>query len=597
MSALFRKNCLFKYYNMEKNDLLEMVRTKAQGWLSKSYDEETRTQVQAMLDNEDSTELIESFYKDLEFGTGGLRGIMGVGSNRMNIYTVGAATQGLSNYLKSEFAHLEQIKVVIGHDCRNNSRLFAEISADIFSANGIKVYLFEDLRPTPEMSYAIRKLGCQSGIILTASHNPKEYNGYKAYWDDGAQMIAPHDRNTIAEVNKIRNASEIKFKGNKELIEVLGEEIDEQYVHALTSISLSPEAIARHKDMKIVYTPIHGTGVKLVPAVMKAFGFTNIIHVPEQDVVSGDFPTVISPNPEEPAALSMAVEKAKETDADLVLATDPDGDRVGAAIKNDEGEWVLVNGNQTCMIYLYYLITRWKELGKVEGKEYIVKTIVTTETIRTIAEKNGVEMYDVYTGFKWIADVMRKNEGKKTYIGGGEESYGFLAEDFVRDKDAISACALLAEIAAWAKDQGVTLYQLLQNIYAEYGYSKELGISVVKKGKSGAEEIEAMMKRFRENPLTEIAGSKVSLFNDFGTLKSYSYADNETLTLDMPTTSNVLQYFTEDGTKVSIRPSGTEPKIKFYCEVHAKINSIEDIPQAEKDANEKIEQIKASLGI
>ncbi|WP_280765993.1 phospho-sugar mutase [Parabacteroides sp. PFB2-10] len=582
---------------MEKNDLLEMVRTKAQGWLSKSYDEETRTQVQAMLDNEDSTELIESFYKDLEFGTGGLRGIMGVGSNRMNIYTVGAATQGLSNYLKSEFAHLEQIKVVIGHDCRNNSRLFAEISADIFSANGIKVYLFEDLRPTPEMSYAIRKLGCQSGIILTASHNPKEYNGYKAYWDDGAQMIAPHDRNTIAEVNKIRNASEIKFKGNKELIEVLGEEIDEQYVHALTSISLSPEAIARHKDMKIVYTPIHGTGVKLVPAVMKAFGFTNIIHVPEQDVVSGDFPTVISPNPEEPAALSMAVEKAKETDADLVLATDPDGDRVGAAIKNDEGEWVLVNGNQTCMIYLYYLITRWKELGKVEGKEYIVKTIVTTETIRTIAEKNGVEMYDVYTGFKWIADVMRKNEGKKTYIGGGEESYGFLAEDFVRDKDAISACALLAEIAAWAKDQGVTLYQLLQNIYAEYGYSKELGISVVKKGKSGAEEIEAMMKRFRENPLTEIAGSKVSLFNDFGTLKSYSYADNETLTLDMPTTSNVLQYFTEDGTKVSIRPSGTEPKIKFYCEVHAKINSIEDIPQAEKDANEKIEQIKASLGI
>lgn len=574
-----------------------MVRTKAQGWLSKSYDEETRAQVQAMLDNDDSTELIESFYKDLEFGTGGLRGIMGVGSNRMNIYTVGAATQGLSNYLKSEFSHLEQIKVVIGHDCRNNSRLFAEISADIFSANGIKVYLFEDLRPTPEMSYAIRKLGCQSGIILTASHNPKEYNGYKAYWNDGAQMIAPHDRNTIAEVNKIRNASDIKFKGNKELIEILGEEIDEQYVNALTSISLSPEAIARHKDMKIVYTPIHGTGVKLVPAVMKAFGFTNIIHVPEQDVVSGDFPTVISPNPEEPAALSMAVEKAKETDADLVLATDPDGDRVGAAIKNDEGEWVLVNGNQTCMIYLYYLITRWKELGKVEGKEYIVKTIVTTETIRAIAEKNGVEMYDVYTGFKWIADVMRKNEGKKSYIGGGEESYGFLAEDFVRDKDAISACALLAEIAAWAKDQGVTLYQLLQKIYVEYGYSKEQGISVVKKGKSGAEEIEAMMKRFRENPLTEIAGSKVSLFNDFGTLKSYSYADNETLTLDMPTTSNVLQYFTEDGTKVSIRPSGTEPKIKFYCEVHAKINCIEDIPQAEKDASEKIEQIKASLGI
>lgn len=582
---------------MENNNLLEMVRTKAQGWLTKSYDEETRKQVQAMLDNDDSTELIESFYKDLEFGTGGLRGIMGVGSNRMNIYTVGAATQGLSNYLKSEFSHLEQIKVVIGHDCRNNSRLFAEISADIFSANGIKVYLFEDLRPTPEMSFAIRRLGCQSGIILTASHNPKEYNGYKAYWDDGAQMIAPHDRNTIAEVNKIRNASEIKFKGNKELIEIIGKEMDDQYIQALTTISLSPEAIARHKDMKIVYTPIHGTGVKLVPDALKAFGFTNIIHVPEQDVVSGDFPTVISPNPEEPAALSMAVEKAKETDAELVLATDPDGDRVGAAVKNNEGEWVLINGNQTCMMYLYYLIIRWKELGKVEGKEYIVKTIVTTETIRAIAEKNGVEMYDVYTGFKWIADVMRKNETKKTYIGGGEESYGFLAEDFVRDKDAISACALFAEMAAWAKDQGITLYQLLQRIYVEYGYSKELGISVVKKGKSGAEEIEAMMKRYRENPLTEIAGSKVSLFNDFGSLKSYSYADNETLTLDMPTTSNVLQYFTEDGTKVSIRPSGTEPKIKFYCEVHAKINTIEDLPQAEKEANEKIEQIKASLGI
>jgi len=582
---------------MENNDLLEMVRSKAQGWLTNSYDEETRTQVQALLDNEDPTELIESFYKDLEFGTGGLRGIMGVGSNRMNIYTVGAATQGLSNYLKKEFVDLPQIKVVIGHDCRNNSRKFAEISADIFSANGIKVYLFEDLRPTPEMSFAIRKLGCQSGIILTASHNPKEYNGYKAYWDDGAQMIAPHDRNTIGEVNKIRNAADIKFKGKKELIEIIGKEIDDLYIDALTSISLSPEAISRHNDMRIVYTPIHGTGVKMVPDTLKAFGFTNIIHVPEQDVVSGDFPTVISPNPEEPAALAMAVEKAKETDAELVLATDPDGDRVGAAVKNNDGEWVLLNGNQTALLFVYYLITRWKELGKVEGKEYIVKTIVTTETIRTIAERNGVEMYDVYTGFKWIADVMRKNEGKKSYIGGGEESYGFLCEDFVRDKDAVSACAILAEMTAWAKDQGITLFQLLQKIYVEYGYSKELGISVVKKGKSGAEEIEAMMKRFRENPLTEIAGSKVSIFNDFGTLKGHSCLDNETLTLDMPTTSNVLQYFTEDNTKVSIRPSGTEPKIKFYCEVHSKIKSLEDIPEAEAEADEKIQQIKTSLGI
>ena len=582
---------------MENNELLEMVRSKAQGWLTDSYDEETRAQVQALLDSEDPTELIECFYKDLEFGTGGLRGIMGVGSNRMNIYTVGAATQGLSNYLKQEFAELDQIKVVIGHDCRNNSRKFAEISADIFSANGIKVYLFESLRPTPEMSYAIRKLGCQSGIILTASHNPKEYNGYKAYWNDGAQMIAPHDKNTIAEVNKIRNASDIQFKGNPDLIEIIGEEIDAPYIEDLTKLSLSPEAIARHKDMKIVYTPIHGTGVKLVPRALAAYGFTNIIHVPEQDVVSGDFPTVISPNPEEPAALAMAVEKAKEMDAELVMASDPDADRVGAAVKNDKGDGVLLNGNQTALTFVYYLITRWKELGKIQGKEYIVKTIVTTETIKTIAERNGVEIYDVYTGFKWIANVMRMNEGKKSYIGGGEESYGFLCEDFVRDKDAVSACVILAEIAAWAKDQGLSLYQLLQKIYVEYGFSKEKGISVVKKGKSGAEEIEAMMKQFRQNPLQEIAGSKVSLFLDYATLKGIDYLAGETISLDMPTTSNVLQYFTEDGTKISIRPSGTEPKIKFYCEVHSTVKDASELPAADAAAAAKIEAIKASLGI
>ena len=582
---------------MENNELLEMVRAKAQSWLTESYDSETRAKVQEMLDNEDPTELIESFYKDLEFGTGGLRGIMGVGTNRMNIYTVGAATQGLSNYLKKEFSELDQIKVVIGHDCRNNSRKFAEISAEIFSANGIKVYLFDSLRPTPEMSFAIRKLGCQSGIILTASHNPKEYNGYKAYWDDGAQMVPPHDKNTIAEVNKIRSAKDIKFDGHKNLIEIIGEQIDRQYIEALTSISLSPEAIKRHHDMKIVYTPIHGTGVRLVPATLKAFGFTNIIHVPEQDVVSGNFPTVISPNPEEPAALAMAVEKAKETDAELVLASDPDADRVGAAVKNDKGEWVLLNGNQTALMFVYYLITRWKELGKINGKEYIVKTIVTTELIRTIAERSGVELFDVYTGFKWIADVIKKNEGKKNYIGGGEESYGFLCEDFVRDKDAVSACSVLAEIAAWAKDKGLTMYQLLQNIYVQYGFSKEKGISIVKKGKSGAEEIEAMMKNFREHPLKEIAGSKVTLFYDYASLKGYSYIDGETLTLDMPTTSNVLQFFTEDNTKVSIRPSGTEPKIKFYCEVHSKVNSANELPAADKAAEEKINQIRASLGI
>jgi len=579
------------------NELLETVRRKAQIWLTESYDAETRAQVQAMLDNEDSTDLIEAFYKDLEFGTGGLRGIMGAGTNRINIYTVGAATQGLSNYLKKEFGHLPLIKVVIGHDCRNNSRKYAEISADIFSANGIKAYLYDDLRPTPEVSYTIRKLGCQSGIILTASHNPKEYNGYKAYWDDGAQMIAPHDKNTIAEVNKIRNASEINFKGNKELIDIIGEEIDNQYINELTTISLSKDSIARHHDMKIVYTPIHGTGVKIVPATLKAFGFTNIINVPEQDVVSGDFPTVVSPNPEEAAALAMAVAKAKETDAELVLASDPDADRVGAAVKDNNGEWVLLNGNQTALLFVYYLITRWKELGKIKGKEYIVKTIVSTELIRTIAERNGVGFYDVYTGFKWIADIMKKNEGKLEYIGGGEESYGFLCEDFVRDKDAVSACAILAEMTAWAKDQGMSLYQMLQKIYLEYGFSKELGISVVKKGKSGAEEIEAMMKRFRENPLTELAGSKVTLFYDYASLKGYSYIDNETITLDMPTTSNVLQFFAEDGTKVSIRPSGTEPKIKFYCEVHSKVNSLEELETADAAANEKIEKIKVSLGI
>lgn len=582
---------------MESNTLLELVTGKANGWLTKNYDEETRAEVKRMLENEDPAELIESFYKDLEFGTGGLRGIMGIGSNRMNIYTVGAATQGLSNYLKKEFADLEQIKVVIGHDCRNNSRKFAEISADIFSANGIKVYLFEDLRPTPEISYAIRKLGCQSGIILTASHNPKEYNGYKAYWNDGAQMIAPHDKNTIAEVNKIRNASDIKFKGNKELIEIVGQKIDEEYIRDLTTISLSPESIARHKDMKIVYTPIHGTGVHIIPETLKAFGFTNIIHVPEQDIVSGDFPTVVSPNPEEPAALALAVKKAEETGAELVLASDPDADRVGAAIRNNEGEFVLVNGNQTALLFVYYLITRWKELGKLTGKEYIVKTIVTTELIKTIGERNHVEVYDCYTGFKWIAAIIRENEGKKKFIGGGEESYGFLCEDFVRDKDAVSACAILAEIGAWAKDQNKTLYQLLQDIYVEYGFSKEKGISVVKKGKSGAEEIEAMMKGFREHPVTEIAGSKVAYIYDYANLKGYSLLDKETMTLDMPTTSNVLQYFTEDNTKVSIRPSGTEPKIKFYVEVHSTVKSIDELPAANEAADLKIEQIKVSLGI
>ena len=583
---------------MGNEDLLKQVTAKAQIWLGDGYDEETKAAVRAMLDNEDKTDLIEAFYKDLEFGTGGLRGIMGAGTNRMNIYTVGAATQGLSNYLKKAFADLPQIKVAIGHDCRNNSRKFAEVAADVFSANGIKVYLFDALRPTPEVSFAIRELGCQSGVILTASHNPKEYNGYKAYWNDGAQMIAPHDKNTIDEVNKITSVKDVKFRGNAELIEIIGEEIDRRYLDRIKTLSLSPEAIAHHHDMKIVYTPIHGTGVKLIPASLKNFGFTNIIHVPEQDVVSGDFPTVVSPNPEEPAALDMAIKKAIETDAELVMASDPDADRIGIAVRNDKGEFVLVNGNQIVMIFLNYLMTRNKELGLLKGNEYIVKTIVTTETIKTIAEQNGFKMYDCYTGFKWIASVIRENEGKARYIGGGEESYGFLPEDFVRDKDSVSSISLMAEIAAWAKDKGMTMYQMLQDIYIKYGYSKEKGISVVRKGKSGAEEIVAMMKNFRENPMKELGGSPVILIKDYAALEATDVVNGTKSKLDMPVTSNVLQYFSADGSKVSIRPSGTEPKIKFYIEVRGiKMDNYTDYDAANAAADAKIEAIKKELGI
>ena len=582
---------------MGNEDLLKQVTAKAQIWLGDGYDEETKAAVRAMLDNEDKTDLIEAFYKDLEFGTGGLRGIMGAGTNRMNIYTVGAATQGLSNYLKKAFADLPQIKVAIGHDCRNNSRKFAEVAADVFSANGIKVYLFDALRPTPEVSFAIRELGCQSGVILTASHNPKEYNGYKAYWNDGAQMIAPHDKNTIDEVNKITSVKDVKFRGNAELIEIIGEEIDRRYLDRIKTLSLSPEAIAHHHDMKIVYTPIHGTGVKLIPASLKNFGFTNIIHVPEQDVVSGDFPTVVSPNPEEPAALDMAIKKAIETDAELVMASDPDADRIGIAVRNDKGEFVLVNGNQIVMIFLNYLMTRNKELGLLKGDEYIVKTIVTTETIKTIAEQNGFKMYDCYTGFKWIASVIRENEGKARYIGGGEESYGFLPEDFVRDKDSVSSISLMAEIAAWAKDKGMTMYQMLQDIYIKYGYSKEKGISVVRKGKSGAEEIVAMMKNFRENPMKELGGSPVILIKDYASLEATDVVNGTKSKLDMPVTSNVLQYFSADGSKVSIRPSGTEPKIKFYIEVKGEMGCRNCFATADAEATEKVEAVKKSLGI
>ncbi|MDO5772004.1 MAG: phospho-sugar mutase [Bacteroidales bacterium] len=582
---------------MEDLELLKTVTAKAQTWLGEGYDEETKAEVKKMLENEDKTDLIECFYKDLEFGTGGLRGIMGVGSNRMNIYTVGAATQGLANYLKDAFADMEQISVVVGHDVRNNSRLFAEIVANIFSANGIKVYLFEGSRPTPEMSYAIRLLGCQSGVIITASHNPKEYNGYKAYWNDGAQMVAPHDTNTIDYVNKIKSVTEVKFEGNKDLIQIVGEDIDSQYIAEIKKLSLSPDVIAKHHDLKIVYTPIHGTGKYLIPRSLKNFGFTNIISVPEQELQSGDFPTVDSPNPENASAMAMAIAKAKEVDADIVMASDPDADRIGVVIKNTKGEYELVNGNQIVMIFLYYLMARNKELGKLTGNEYIVKTIVTTDTIKSIAEKQNIKLYDVFTGFKWIATVMRENEGKARYLGGGEESYGFLAEDFVRDKDSVSAISLMAEIAAWAKDKGLDMNAMLIDIYMTYGYSKEKGVSLVRKGKSGAEEIQAIMKQFRENPPKSIAGSPVVTVKDFATLEQKNIAAGTVEKLVMPTTSNVLQYYTEDGTKISIRPSGTEPKIKFYIEVHGTLESAEKYDETNAAAEAKIARICKELGI
>ena len=582
---------------MENEELMKTVVAKAQTWLGEGYDEATRAEVKRMLDAEDKTELIECFYKDLEFGTGGLRGIMGAGSNRMNIYTVGSATQGLANYLKVAFAELPEISVVVGHDVRNNSRLFAEIVADIFSANGIKVYLFDSFRPTPELSFAIRELGCQSGVNITASHNPKEYNGYKAYWADGAQIIAPHDTNIIDYVNKIACIDEVKFQGDPSKIEIIGEEIDRKFLDAIKGLSLSPDVIKKHNDLKIVYTPIHGTGVKLIPESLRNYGFTNIINVPEQDIPSGDFPTVASPNPEEPSAMAMAIEKAKEVNADIVLASDPDADRIGCIIRNAKGEYQLINGNQIALILLNYLMTRNAELGKLTGNEYVVKTIVTTETIKSIAEKNNIKMYDCYTGFKWIAAVIRDNEGIGRYLGGGEESYGFLAEEFARDKDSVSAISLMCEIAAWAKDKGMDFMQMIEDIYVKYGFSREAGVSVVRKGKSGAEEIVAMMKGFRENPPKQLGGSPVVTIKDYASLNLTDVATGNITKMDMPTTSNVLQFFTEDGTKISVRPSGTEPKIKFYIEVKGVMNTGADYDNAVAAAEAKIAVIKTDLGI
>ena len=575
--------------------LIAQCEEKARQWLSPAFDEETRSAVEAMINNDDKADLIESFYKDLEFGTGGLRGIMGAGSNRMNIYTVGMATQGFANYLKINFKDKEQISVVVCHDCRNNSRLFAETVANIFSANGIKVYLFDDLRPTPECSFAIRHLKAQAGVNITASHNPREYNGYKAYWDDGAQVLAPHDKGIIDEVNKVK-VEDVKFKGNKALIQIIGEDVDKVYLEQVKTISIDPQVIKNQHDLKIVYTPLHGAGRVMIPRALASWGFDNVHCVKEQMVKDGNFPTVDRPNPEIAEALTLGLRDAKALDADILMASDPDADRVGMACKNSDGEWVLINGNQTCLIFLWYIITNRQAVGKMKPTDFIVKTIVTTEVIRKIAEKQHVEMRDCYTGFKWIAREIALSEGKQQYIGGGEESYGFLAEDFVRDKDAVSACALLAEICAYAKDHGKTLYDILMDIYMEYGYSHEFTINVERPGKSGADEIQQMMKNFRSNPPKELGGSVIDVYKDFQSLE-ITKADGSKEKMDMPDTSNVLQWFCTDGTKVSVRPSGTEPKIKFYLEIKDTMNSASDFPACEQRAAVKIEAIKKSLGL
>lgn len=582
---------------MNNDELLKTVEAKARQWLTPQYDAETRQEVQSMLDAADKTPLIEAFYKDLEFGTGGLRGIMGAGTNRMNIYTVGAATQGLANYLNDAFSEVPQISVAIGHDVRHNSRKFAELAADIFSANGIKVYLFDSCCPTPEVSFAIRHLGCQSGVMVTASHNPKEYNGYKAYWSDGAQMIAPHDVKTIEYVNAITSVDQIKFTPRKELIQIIGKDVDKAFLSAILGLQMDREACLRHHDMKIVYTPIHGTGSRLMFDSLKLWGFDNIIHVPEQDVQSGDFPTVVSPNPENPEAMAMGIAKARETGAQLVLASDPDADRIGLVVRDKQGNYQLVNGNQIVMIFLYYIITRNRELGRITGNEYCVKTIVTTETIKRIADANGVKCYDCYTGFKWIADVMRNHEGTARYLGGGEESYGFLAEDFCRDKDSVSAISMMCEIAAWAADKGMNLYELLIQIYLEYGFSRERGISVVRPGKSGAEEIAAMMREFRANPPKTLTGSPVTAIKEYLDLNATDLINGNVSKLDFPTTSNVLQFFNALGDKVSIRPSGTEPKIKFYVEVREPLKDAADYEATVEKADKHIDAILKDLKI
>ena len=571
------------------------ILAKANTWLNGNYDEDTKQQIKQLIEN-DPAELTESFYRDLEFGTGGLRGIMGVGTNRMNKYTVGMATQGLANYILKMFPGKTDLKMAIAYDSRNNSKYFAQITAEVMAANGIKVFLFSELRPTPELSFAIRYLGCQSGVVITASHNPKEYNGYKAYWQDGGQLISPHDTNVIDEVQKIKSINDVKFTGNSHLIELIGEDVDRAYLDKLKSLSLSPELITKHKDLSIVYTPLHGTGITLVPRALKELGFVNIHIVEEQAVSDGNFPTIKSPNPEEKAALEMSIELAKKVNASLVMATDPDADRVGIAVKNDKDEYVLFNGNQTASVLIYYLLKKWNEKGKITGKEFIVKTIVTSEILKDIAIKNGVESYDVLTGFKYIADIILRLEGKKTFIGGGEESYGYLVGDFVRDKDAVISCCIIAEMAAWAAENKKTFYDILIDLYTEYGFYKEDLLSITKKGKSGAEEIQLMMENYRMQPPVEINNSKVDLIKDYELCIEEDILNNTTKKIDLPV-SNVLQFFTADGSKITVRPSGTEPKIKFYFGVKEHLNSKAEFEAVNKKLEQKIKDIISSMNL
>ena len=579
---------------MENNqELIAQCRQKAQEWLSPSFDEKTRKEVQAMLDNPDPTALIDAFYQLLEFGTGGLRGIMGAGTNRMNKYIVGMATQGFANYVLKAFPGKKDLAAVIGHDCRNNGRMFAETVAAIFTANGIKAYLFESLRPTPEISFAIRQLGAQCGVNVTASHNPREYNGYKAYWEDGSQVLQPHDIGIVEEVKKVK-IEDVKWDLNPDLLQIIGGEMDYDYMCAVKEGMVDQDVILRNKDLNIVYSAMHGTGRVLVPLCLRSWGFQNINVVPEQMIVDGDFPTVVSPNPENAEAMTLGMKLGTKLNADLVVATDPDADRLAIVCRNDKGEWQILNGNQTACMFYWYTIKNKKALGQLNPSDFMVKTIVTSELIAKIARANGVECFDEYTGFKWIAYRIRVNEGKRKYIGGGEESFGYLPYDKVRDKDAPASICLICEIAAWAKDQGKTLYDLLLDIYKEYGFQKEAAVSVTKPGKSGADEIKKMMEDFRATPPTEIAGSKVVCVKDYKSLKQY--ADGKESALDMPTTANVLQWFTEDGMKISVRPSGTEPKIKFYCEVPVEgfDGNYED---ASAKADARIADIKKSLGL